>query len=285
MATAAAVAPAAAVRRKLRRSTYEWRPLRAELAIGSRLRLVDNFDGSTGEVAVSCPAGGGASSDGPAGPRERGRLLDGEIAGLGTLEERVEIDRGPPHLLSRVKATRSPAQRGDGGSRAASRPRAGARVCSTMHGLNRSTRAFDRRSLNAPSRSTRSRRRECSSSATKVEPRFRRALGGSRTRGGDSCFRNFRSSSNMERKTPTKTIWWPQPGAFELTEFKSTIVLLADWVPGPAGGPPAGARRLESRCGTTLATGTKCDVDVTLSIFASHSDREVTRDVVAAANI
>src|SRR5439155_10058234 len=45
----------------------------------SRLRLVDNFDGSTGEVAVSCPAGGGASSDGPAGPRERGRLLDGEI--------------------------------------------------------------------------------------------------------------------------------------------------------------------------------------------------------------
>src|SRR5437867_340672 len=141
----------------------------------SRLRLVDNFDGSTGEVAVSCPAGGGASSDGPAGPRERGRLLDGEIAGLGTLEERVEIDRGPPHLLSRVKATRSPAQRGDGGSRAA----AGARVCSTTHGLNRSTRAFDRRSLNAPSRSTRS----CSSSATKVEPRFRRALGDRETAG------------------------------------------------------------------------------------------------------
>src|SRR3989441_10425970 len=107
--------------------------------MGARLLLVDTFDGSPGKVAVFCPAGGAASSDGPAGPRERGRLLDGEIAGLGTLEERVEIDRGPPHLLSRVKATRSPAQRGDGGSRAASRPRAGARVGSTTHGLNRCT--------------------------------------------------------------------------------------------------------------------------------------------------
>src|SRR5207245_9125817 len=87
----------------------------------SRLRLVDNFNDSTGEVAVSCPAGGGASSDGPAGPRERGRLLDGEIAGLGTLAERVEIDRCPPHLLSRGKATRSPAQRGDGGDRKSTR--------------------------------------------------------------------------------------------------------------------------------------------------------------------
>src|SRR2546427_4449508 len=81
----------------------------------------------------------------------------------------------------------------------------------------------------------------------------------------------------MERKTPTKTIWWPQPGAFELTEFKSTIVLLADWVPGPAGGPPAGARRLESRCGTAPAPGTKCDVDVMLIIFASFRPGSDTR--------
>src|SRR5881396_638485 len=102
-------------------------------------------------------------------------------------------------------------------------------------------------------------------------------IGGSAKPRGDSCFRNFRSSSNMERKTPTKTIWWPQPGAFELTEFKSTIVLLADWVPGPAGGPPAGARRPESRCGATLATGTKCDVDVTLIIFASFRPGSDTR--------
>src|SRR5207247_3896214 len=140
---------------------------------------------------------------------------------LGPLEERVEIDRGPPHLLSRVKATRSPAQRGDGGSRAASRPRAGARVCSTTHGLNRSTRAFDRRSLNAPSRSTRSRRRECSSSATKVEPRLRRALGRSRNRGAIPVLETFevrqtwtekhkqrqfsgpnRASSNLQNSSP-----------------------------------------------------------------------------------
>src|SRR5438034_10975296 len=57
---------------------------------------------------------------------------------------------------------------------------------------------------------------------------------------GDSCFRNFRSSSNMERKTPTKTIWWPQRDAIELAELKCAISLRADWVLGRSVGPQTG---------------------------------------------
>src|SRR5207247_3027568 len=55
-------------------------------------------------------------------------------------------------------------------------------------------------SINAPSRSTRSRRRECSSSATKVEPRFRRAFGGSRNRGAIPVLGTFEVPQTWSEK-------------------------------------------------------------------------------------
>ena len=54
----------------------------------------------------------------------------------------------------------------------------------------------------------------------------------------------------MERKTPTKTIWWPQRDAIELAELKCAISLRADWVLGRSVGPQTGQGvALESRCG------------------------------------